>query len=86
VSIPPRPERPPPETASSSGRTWLAIVLALVFFSIMAVGLMLLSYGFFAPVFAIAGLIFFVTTMHYLLWGWWLGKMIREEAEEDDLE
>jgi hypothetical protein len=49
----------------------------------MGAALFVLSLGQLLPVLVIGGFIFLVTAFHYLVWGWWLGKMIQQEAEED---
>jgi hypothetical protein len=49
--------------------------------------LLVLSLGQLLPVLVIGGLIFLATAFHYVVWGWWLGKMIeREAAEEEELD
>jgi hypothetical protein len=52
----------------------------------IAVVLFVLSLGQLLPVLVIGGVIFLVTAFHYLVWGWWLGKMIQQEAREEELE
>jgi hypothetical protein len=32
----------------------------------------------------VIGGIFGVAALHYLVWGWWLGSMIKQEEDEDD--
>jgi hypothetical protein len=45
-----------------------------------------LSLGTAGPALAIAACVFALGALHYLVWGWWMGRMIREdvEAEESD--
>ncbi len=80
-----RPERPQPQQSRGS---FMAIVMA------GGVGLMLLAVLIFlaaplAPVvMAAVGFVFFFAAMaafHYVVWGWWLGDVIRDEvaAEEE---
>jgi hypothetical protein len=83
VPIPPRPERP--DTKQPAGSSWLSIQLALILLSVLSVGFFLLTGGMFAWVFAVGGVFFVMTVLHYLVWGWWLGKMIRDEADEEEL-
>ncbi len=56
--------------------TGLALVVATI--------LVLLSLGFFGLVLGISAAVCALAALHYLTWGWWLGRMIEEEAEQDD--
>ena len=75
------PPEPPP-----ARKSWLSIVLASVVGVLLFVALLLLTAG--AAV-AVAGAVIVgllacgFAAFHYLVWGWWLGDMIRREAEED---
>tara|TARA_B100000809_G_scaffold265173_1_gene323175 strand:+ start:1211 stop:1330 length:120 start_codon:yes stop_codon:yes gene_type:complete len=33
-----------------------------------------------------AGGLFLVAGLHYLVWGWWLGRVIREEESDEENE
>lgn len=73
-----RPE--PPEKRGS----WLGIVLALIFCSVVFVVLTFLTFGFFGHLLIVVGVLFGIVAFHYLTWGWWLGKVIRQASDEDD--
>ena len=78
------PQRP--ELVSPQRRPWLSIFLALLFFGLMSIGLVLLSYFYFLPIFIVGAVVFCITGLHYLTWGWWLGPMIRRESPDEELE
>ena len=64
----------------------VSVLLAFMLFCLLSIGLVLLSYFYFLPIFIVGAAIFGFTGFHYLLWGWWLGRMIREEGEGDEEE
>lgn len=82
VNIPPTPQRP--ELHPPAGRPWLSVLLALGFFTLLSIGFVLLSYFYFLPIFIIAAVVFCITGLHYLTWGWWLGPMIRRESPDEE--
>jgi hypothetical protein len=79
AELPPRPAPPPPRGS------WLSIVLTGFVLMLAAIVLFVLSLGQLLPILVIGGLIFLATAFHYLVWGWWLGKMIQREAEEEEV-
>jgi len=68
-----RPELPGPR------RSILSILLAFALFVLTSVVLFFLTLGSFGPVIVIGGIIFLLIGCHYIVWGWWLGKIIRDE-------
>lgn len=76
---------PPPEPRPAR-KSWLSIVLASVVGLLLFGGLLLMTAN---VAVAVAGaaivclLAFGFAAFHYLVWGWWLGDMIRREAEGD---
>ncbi len=82
MSSPPlkKPELPPkPEKSWSS--TLLAIGLCLS----LAAGLSILTIALLGPaIFLVVGVLFGIVILHYLIWGWWLPKIIRQASPEDD--
>lgn len=77
---------PPSPLPESKGRSLLAILLALGLFLGACAVLLLLSGGFFGLVLIIGGGVFAMAALHYVTWGWWLSKKIREEVEAEDEE
>ena len=73
-----RPELPKPR------RSMLSILLAFALLVVTSVVLSFLTLGSFGPVIAIGGIIFLVIGFHYVIWGWWLGKIIQDEERELD--
>jgi hypothetical protein len=55
----------------------IAFVLALA--ALVFGGLVILSGGNFLPAAIAAGAIFGALTLPYLVWGWWLGRYLREK-------
>lgn len=80
-----RPERPPASAPKSTGSVLpVMMVLAPLFLLVMGVvaftglaGLLILAAIACVPAFMM---------LHYMLWGYWLGKSIRDEAESDESE
>jgi hypothetical protein len=82
VPLPPtRPELGEPRRSSRGA--WFAIILALAAFVGAYLALVFLSLGFLAPLIVIGGLVFLVTAFHYVVWGWWLGRVIRQARENE---
>jgi hypothetical protein len=82
----PRLRRPlPPGESKPSGSPW-SIVLALLATSMICVALFFLTGGFFGLVIVIGGLAFGFAALHYLVWGWWLGKVIQHDVEAEEKE
>ena len=78
-------ERPsPPQPPSGS---WISIFLALLLGTVAVVTLTFITLGIFGPVLVIGGILFLIVGLHYCLWGWWLGSVIRQaEGEEEEEE
>lgn len=76
----------PPPAPPPARSPWLSIVLASIV-GLFLFGVLLLLTG--GAAIAIGGaaivgiLAFCFAALHYLVWGWWLGGMIRREAEEE---
>lgn len=86
--IPPRPTRPAPpaapDDAAARRRGCVAMLLAGFLVLMALAALAFLSQGYMIPVVLIAGLVFLYIFFHYVVWGWWLGNIIREEARQED--
>jgi uncharacterized membrane protein len=79
--------RPPQEPAPKIS-SWLSILLAAVAALSIVAGLFVLMLQFGGPLAVVAVLIFAVggaiALFHYIVWGWWLGRTIREEVEAEE--
>ena len=76
-------DKPDIEPAHSS---LLSILLAGLFGVAILVGLFFLTLGAVGPMVVIAGGVFALAAFHYLVWGWWLSRYIRDEVAEEDRE
>ena len=83
MSVPPKPTKPPPpESQSNTALTTIFTLLLLVGFF---VGLVLLSLGsILGPLLLLFLVLPAIAMFHYLVWGWWLGKMIEGSQEDDE--
>ena len=72
----PNPQRP--------RGSWLSILLVLCAAVLITAGLVFLTLTWFALVVVIAAGIFALAAFHYVVWGWWLSKIVRHEEEEID--
>ena len=80
------PPKPPAGNSPSKGSvvSWLAILL-LVGSLVLSVGLLWLGQvGKFAPFLVVlAGLFFAAVGFHYVVWGWWLPRILARDAERE---
>jgi len=86
-----RPVRPEKENDVSPGskpsKSSFSIILAggALLLGIAVLSVLMAPVG--AVLFAIIGLVLFLTGLaafHYVVWGWWLGGVIRAEVEADE--
>jgi type VI protein secretion system component VasK len=82
MTAPPLP--PKPELYEKPRGSWLAILLAGGVLFLVVVGLTFLTLGYFGPVIVVAGIMGGVVLFHYLVWGWWLEKILRQAKAEED--
>lgn len=80
-----RIQKPPPPPSQPS-TSWLSIAMAGLLALLAGVTLFYLTLGFFAVVVMIGGLLSLFVGAHYLVWGRWLGPMIRAEVEAEEAE
>lgn len=75
----------PTEPTNRQG-SWLSVLLACGAGVLICVALVFLTLGHFGPVVLIGAAVFAFGAFHYVVWGWWLGRIIRREveAEEED--
>jgi hypothetical protein len=83
---PERPIRPPPPEEAKPATSPLSILLALGVLALICIVLFFLTGGFFGLVLAIGGVAFGFAALHYLVWGWWLGALIRRDVEDEEEE
>jgi hypothetical protein len=84
LTPPPMPK--PPELPEKPRGSWLSIALAGMLGVVALIVLSFLTLGQMLPVAVIGGLIFAFVGFHYVVWGWWLGKLIQQAGEEEDEE
>jgi hypothetical protein len=60
----------------------LLIVVGLM--AAMVTGVWYLAGGTFAAVVVFGLAIFILPLLHYLVWGWWLGKLLRSHEPDDE--
>ncbi len=79
LELPPRPNPPPPAKGN-----WLGLLLALGAGLIIFTALAFLTGGFLALVVVVAGGVFGLAALHYVVWGWWLSKLLYEEEAAEN--
>lgn len=75
------PQRPADPSAKQG--SWAGILFAAVICFAVYLVLSFLTLNFFGPVLLVGGVLMLVVTFHYLVWGWWLGRVVRQ-AEDDE--
>jgi hypothetical protein len=80
---PKTPESPANLSRGQRG-SWLSLFLAALLAGAVGLMLLVISLGQLLPVVVIGGLIFLATAFHYVVWGWWLGKMIQQESQDEE--
>lgn len=83
IALPPLPPLTPPEPPKRGG-SFVPILLASILAIIVCTVLFFLTLGGFIVVIVIGGAIFVVGAMHYVLWGWWLGRVIKEDVDAEE--
>jgi hypothetical protein len=75
-----------PERENKRG-SWLSFLLVGSLSLVILAALVVLTMGYVGLVIGIGAGIFAVAAFHYVVWGWWLSKIIRDEeqAEAADL-
>jgi hypothetical protein len=84
---PPKPtstERPGGDSAPAGG-SWLSIFFVGVLGFATVAALAVLTLGVMPQVIILGGAILLFVGVNYLIWGWWLGKVLpRPESDEED--
>src|SRR5439155_22963511 len=83
LQVPPMPPRPDAAEFQPKRRRSCLVVLAIGVGLSLAVLLSILMIGFIWPL-VVGFAIFGVIALQYLLWGWWLGRLYRTPAVEDN--
>lgn len=79
-----RPSPQPSEPTSRGPRGCFSVVLASGLALFVFAVLFMLSGGAVAPAVVAAGAIFGVAALHYVIWGWWLSGIIRQQVEDEE--
>lgn len=79
-----RPSHQPSEPPAPSSRGCFSVVLAAGLALLVFAVLFMLSGGAVAPAVVAAAAIFGVAALHYVIWGWWLSGIIRQQVEDEE--
>ena len=84
-AVPTPPEKPvlTPSDGKQQKGSWLSIFLVSIFSLAGLVMLSFMSFGFMALVCVVAAVVFGMIAFHYLVWGWWLGDIRNEFADDE---
>jgi hypothetical protein len=74
-----------PAEAPQPPRSFLLLMLAALLGVPLVVIVGLAAVGYLGAVFVVAG-VFGLAAVHYVAWGWWLSRYIRQGAGPDDFE
>jgi len=73
------PDEPIPKRSSLLSTVMTFTVIALLVAAIYG-----LSLGTAGPALIIAAGVFALGALHYMMWGWWMGRKIREDVEAEE--
>ena len=73
----------PPEPAAPRG-SCLGVLMVGTLITVALLALNFVTMGIFGLVLLIIGAILLISLFHYLVWGWWLGGMIRREVDAEE--
>lgn len=62
----------------------LSVLLALAVAALVFAVFFMLTGGAVLPAAVAAGVIFGVAAFHYVVWGWWLSGIIRQQVEDEE--
>jgi Flp pilus assembly protein TadB len=79
-----QPAAPEEEESSRPRSPYLSIVLAFLLAAAVFIGLFFLTLGAVGPMLLIAGGVFLLAALHYLVWGWWLSRLIRQDTSDEE--
>jgi len=72
------------EEQENNRGSWLSFVLVGCLSLVVLGALLVLTLGYIGPVIAIGAGIFSLAALHYLVWGWWLSRYIRDAEGAPD--
>jgi len=78
----PRPLVRPSPHPEKPRLTWLSLGLASMGLAAACVVLIFLTLGVFGPVLLIGAAMLLLVVLHFVVWGWWLTRIIHEEEDE----
>ena len=78
-------ERPAADDDSAPPRqgSYLSLILASLLALAVFLGLFFLTLGAVGPIVVIGGGVFALAAFHYVVWGWWLSRLIRQDVEDE---
>jgi hypothetical protein len=76
----------PPDTPAPKRSSFLSTVVILALTVLLIAGIYGLSLGTAGPALIIVAVVFALGALHYLIWGWWMGRMIRDDVEAEERE
>lgn len=83
MPAPPKPEKPP--APQEKPNTALTTIMTLLLLAGVFVGLTLVSLGSILGALLLLLLVLpAIALFHYLVWGWWLGKMLEQSEQEPE--
>lgn len=74
----------PPESPPAKRGNWLGIFLVTLIGFALYLLLSFLTLNFIGPVLLVGGVLILIVLFHYVVWGWWLGRMLRQVEDEDE--
>ena len=76
----------PSDEPTPKRSSFFSTVMALALIVLLIAGIYGLSLGTAGPALIIAAGVFAMGALHYMIWGWWMGRMIREDVEAEERE
>lgn len=74
----------PPDEPTENRSSLFSTVMTLAVIVLLIAVIYGLSMGTAGPALAIAAAVFALGALHYVVWGWWMGGMIREDVEAEE--
>jgi hypothetical protein len=77
-------ERPTAEEPQPQRGSYLSIMLAGLLAAAVFLALFFLTLGAVGPLVVIGAGVFALAAFHYVVWGWWLSRLIQRDVEEEE--